>query len=243
MKSLYHLKYSIRLDDSEPRYYHAFGRAFLRGGQLGVAKTQFERAVRLDPKNPIYLRQYSWLLLMIGKKTEARLYAKKAVELAPEDLKARWCLVRAYMESRMYAHALNLLKQMRQNPGVEVDSRFRYAIDECQFRLNQSPEGAVIRMIRQGMRIDGHPFHMKHFRWAEQAWLDYCAVERPHRSRALLPAYAAAISWLSLDDQEADQPGCFETVLERFKTSSQEVWPVIKKFQDFWAAASYKRRV
>jgi len=237
-KSIYHLKYSIRLDASEPRYYHAFGRAFLRGGQLGVARMQFEQAARLDPQNPLYLRQYAWLLLVLGKASEARLYARKAVQLAPEDEKAKWCLIRAYMDCKMYAHAMNLLKTFKS----QANARVAYALEECQFRLNNSAEGAFIRILRQGMRMDGKPFHLGHFRWAEQAWLSFCAFERPPRSRARLGAYAAALSWLSLQEV-GGEPDSFDLILERFKSSSSDVWPVIKKFQDFWTAASYKQRV
>lgn len=232
-KSIYHLKYSIRLDASEPRYYEAFGRAFLRGGHLAVARIQFERAVRLDPKNSEYLRQYSRVLMLLGKLPESRLYARRALELSPQDPKIIWNLVRIYFESRMYFHALSILKRLELNP--ERSAKIQEVKRQCLYQLDQTLEGKVMSALRRGMKMDGKPFHLKHFRMAEQLWIEYSLMENPARSvRIKANVWAAALSLVTLNSsQESFEMSSLDDLLIRFSTDSLQVWPAINKLSQY----------
>lgn len=232
-KSIYHLKYSIRLDASEPRYFEAFGRAFLRGGHLTVARIQFERAVRLDPENSEYLRQYSLVLMLLGKLPEARLYARRALELNSQDPKLIWNLVRIYFESRMYCHSLSVLKRLPVN--AEWASRIERLKRECLFHIDQTLEGQVMSSLKRGMRLDGQPFHLQHFRMAEQLWIEFSLMENPSRSRKIKPqVWAAALSLviLNLSPQESEG-NALDDLLLRFSTDSIQVWPAVSKLSQY----------
>lgn len=232
-KSIYHLKYSIRLDASEPRYFEAFGRAFLRGGHLTVARIQFERAVRLDPANSEYLRQYSLVLMLLGKLPEARLYARRALELSPHDAKLIWNLTRIYFESRMYFHSLSVLKRLPVN--AEWAARSERLKHECLFHIDQTLEGKVMSALRRGMRLDGRPFHLRHFRMAEQLWVEFSLMENPARSRKINPqAWAAALSLVTLNLAAQESDGdAFGDLLMRFATDSIQVWPAVSKLSQY----------
>jgi len=219
MKSMYHLKYSIRLNANEARYYQAFGRGFLRGGHWQVAKAQFEKAVRLDPRNISYLCQYSWILLMMGRKEHARFFANKALEIDPKDPKAKWAVIRVAMESRDYMKALRILRSLS-------GSRAQMLKAECESRLADTIEGAALKILRVGMRMDAQPFHLGHYRWAEDLWMR--EGRRMTRS-AEIPAhvFAAALAWLSVAEGEDCPDFSFEDLLMRFAVSSVEVWPAL----------------
>ncbi len=235
-KTLYHLKYSIRLNSQEPRYYQAFGKAFIQGGQWDVARAQFERAVRLDPRNPSYLRQYASLLLAMGRRDEARLYARKAVAAAPESVSSLKCLARVYFQSRMYSHAMAVLKKAKIQgaPGMER------LIDQCEKRLLASFEGQVLRNLRTFMRLDGQPFHLRHYRWAESFWLAYSACEGSRFRTSRPREIAASLSWLALWEGAGIPENFFwEDHLQRFCVDSLSVWPWLKKFQDFLRVGRY----
>lgn len=230
-KSMYHLKYSIRLNSSEPRYYQAFGRGFLRGGHWQVAQAQFEKAVRLDPRNVSYLRQYTWVLLMMGRTMEARYYAKRAVAFSGGDARSLWLLTRAYMESQMYSQALTVLRRMKRTK--ELSARIDFARNECRAKLEMSIEGAVLKLVRLGMRFDQKPFNLSHYHWAERLWTRYC-LRRSHEDFVLVPSlYAAGLSWLSLQALSPLANFSFDDLLLRFSTNSNEVWPAIKRLQEF----------
>jgi len=233
MKSIYHLKYSIRLNSSEPRYYQAFGKAYLRGGHWQVAKTQFEKAVRLEPGNASYLRQYSWVLLMMGRKSEARYYAKMAYEISQKDSKNQWCYVRALMESKNYLKAAQMLRGISCDPDSK--DRVKYLLTECVERADEMLDGAVVRYLRAAMKFDGKPFHLGHYRSAEALWIRFCAFERPSLAQSSsLQSYAAAIAWVSLE-RGALQPMDFgfEDLLLRFSADSTGLWPILKRVRAF----------
>lgn len=232
-KSLYHLKYSIRLDASEPRYFEAFGKAFLRGGHLTVARIQFERAVRLDPTNVEYLRQYSMVLMLLGKLPEARLYARRALELSPSDSKLVWNLIRIYYESRMYFHTLSLLRRMPCT--ADRKAKIEQVKKECLFHIDRTLEGQVMSSLRKGMRLDGVPFHLGHFRSAEQLWIEFSLMENPGRSRRIKPhVWAAALSLVVLNSSSAETDSvALDDLLIRFSTDSIQVWPAINKLSQY----------
>lgn len=232
MKSIYHLKYSIRLNASEPRYYQAFGKAYLQGGHWQVAKTQFEKAVRLDPKNSSYLRQYSWVLLMMGKKEEAKFYAKKAFEILPTEIKNQWCYVRALMESKFYLQAIQVLKKM---DDPESKDRINFLIGDCAARAECLIDGLVLRYLKTAMKFDAKPFHLAHYRAAEELWVRFCSYEKPIQGDpSLAQAYAAAVAWVCLE-RGALLPVDFgfEDLLLRFSTNSTELWPILKRVRAF----------
>jgi len=231
LKSLYHLKYSIRLNASEARYYEAFGRAFLSGGHWRVAKAQFEKAVSLDPKNITYLRQYAWTLLMMGRKDDARLYTLKALKLKPHDRESQWSLVRIYMESEMFLQALELLRQMaREKPKSR---RILLCIEECQAKLETTFEGNVLRCLRDGMKCDGQPFSIKDLRRAENLWIEYCLERRLKPESQPNPAvWAAALAWFVLYIYHPQVQEDFDLWLNRFGVGSHELWPCIKNLQE-----------
>jgi tetratricopeptide (TPR) repeat protein len=231
LKSIYHLKYSIRLNSSEPRYFQAFGRAYLKGGHWPVAKTQFERAVRLDPTNTSYLRQYSWVLLMMGKRAEARLYARRAMDLNSDDPKNCWCLVRAYMESKMYSHALVMLRELRFVKDFREKAQFAY--EECLARVSSTLEGAVLEILKIGMKLDGRPFHIAHFRWAQDLWHRFVVAENPHDLKIGPHAWAGALAWQTLESMKSQAPFTFDEILDRFSCDSQTLWPVVFRLRDF----------
>ncbi|MBN8554269.1 MAG: hypothetical protein J0L93_02395 [Deltaproteobacteria bacterium] len=234
-KSIYHLKYSIRLDSSVPRYYEAFGKAHLAEGHWLVAQEQFEKAVSLDPKNRIYLRQYAWVLMMMGRKDEARSFSMKALSLKPSDKESQWHLVRIYMESEMPLHAYELLKIMKR--GAKRDQkRVEELLEECRNKLEGTFEGSVIRCLRAGMKCDGKPFTIAQLREAEQMWKDYCLSKYFRKEAQGLPnVWAAAAAWLVYYlNHEADSSFTADAdfIFSRFAASSVEVWPCIKRLQE-----------
>ncbi len=241
-KSIYHLKYSIRLNASEPRYYDAFGKAFLRGGHLNVARSQFEKAVRLDPENVGYLRQYSWVLMMMGKLREARLYARRANDLSSDDPRVQWNLARIYFESGMFFHSLSVLKKMKK--FGEWTARIDHLNSVCGFQIDQTLEGRVIRSLRLGMRFDGRPFHLRHYRLAEQLWIEYSLLESPQRSKRIKPrVWAAALSLISLNMIPVEGTDSMDEILLLFSTDSSEVWPVVKKIGRYMECRGLKNAI
>jgi tetratricopeptide (TPR) repeat protein len=234
-KSIYHLKYSIRLDSSVPRYYEAFGKAYLSGGHWRVAKAQFEKAVSLDPKNRVYLRQYAWVLMMMGKKEEARSFSMKALSLKPTDRESQWNLVRIYMECEMYVHAQQLLKIMERSWKRDLD-RVEFLLQECRDKLEASFEGAVMKCLRKGMKCDGDPFTLAQLRDAEKLWIDYCLSKFFKRDAQNIPhIWAAALTWFVFYFDTSKKSSFMEEmdfIFSRFGASSVEVWPCIKRLQE-----------
>lgn len=229
-KSLYHLKYSIRLNAHEPRYYEAFGKAFLSGGHWRVAKTQFEQAVQLDPKNAIYLRQYAWVLLMMGQKAEALSYAKKALQLKPADKENHLIVVRAYMESGMYLDAVAHLKRLSiSSPKIKT------LLKDCYEKLEGSFDGSVLWWLKKGLLCDGRPFTIKDLRTAEAHWIQFCLHTKSHERVVQQPVvWAAALSWLVhyKNETPAFENSDSSFILERFNVASVDVWPMIKKLSE-----------
>ncbi len=229
-KSMYHLKYSIRLNSSEPRYYEAYGRAYLTSGHWRVAKTQFEKAIQLQPKNTTYLRQYAWVLLMMGRKEEAKKYSERALELAPKSREGKWTLVRVYMESNLYVQAWALLKKMQKSTPHSM--RLFNLLQECESQLETTFEGMVLKILRRGMKADGDPFSLLDLKLAEEFWVEHCLkmVDRPLTEVSSPYRWAAAVCWyvahkrqiLGLESEE---------IFERFAVHSSDVWPCLKRLQ------------
>ena len=232
MKSIHHLKYSIRLNSSEPRYYEAFGKAFLSGGHWKVAKSQFERAIRLDPQNPTYLRQYAWVLLMMGKKELARSYAEKAFVLKPRDREGRWHLIRVYMECGLYFHAARLLKRFKVKES-EVERRLQL-LQECREREDSTFEGLVIHFLRRGMRVDGRPFDLLDFRRAEFLWETFClSSHRDSKENFSQPhIWAAAVAAIVFSERKREKYFDMTYVFDQFSAGSVDVWPLMKRIQE-----------
>jgi tetratricopeptide (TPR) repeat protein len=225
-KSLYHLKHSVRLNSSEPRYFQAFGKAFLSGGHLKVAKAQFEKAIELDPKNTNYIRQYAQVLLMLGKKDKAYSSARKAFEMKPDLKENRMILARIFIESDMFIPALSVLDGIKKKSERTLD-----LIDDCTEKLYTTFEGSVLKMLRKGMKCDGKPFTVKHLKEAESIWVDYCLHRKFGDKWDAMPNVWAAASALYVTYLEETASFEFDEILERFQVSSIEVWPYLKKFQ------------
>lgn len=224
-KSLYHLKYSVRLNSSEPRYFEAFGRAFLSGGHWRVAKAQFRKAIQLDPKNVTFLRQYASVLLMMDKKEDALLYAKKAYRLKRSDRECQLSLVRVYMELEKFTHALVILHRMRRTQKV------RDLIESCLAKRVFTLEGAVLTCLRRGMPCDESPFNLSDIRQAEDWWTKYCLTFEWEVLPASLPhVWAAALTFLVVWTRNTAMD--MEEVWTRYQVSGVEVWPRIRDLQE-----------
>jgi tetratricopeptide (TPR) repeat protein len=225
-KSLYHLKYSVRLNSTEARYYDAFGRAFLSGGHWRIAKAQFEKAIRLDPKNVAYLRQAAWVLLMMGRKSEALVYARKAFELQ-KNKDSLFALVRVYMEMNMYLQALQLLKTAKRTRRVVN------LIEECVDKLELTAEGAVMKCLRKGITCDGNPFSLWDLRKAEEVWIEFCVAKMGQPIERVLPnVWAAALSWFVLYSRDPNSFESLDQIATRFGATSLEIWPRLKDLQE-----------
>lgn len=229
-KAIYHLKYSVRLNASEPRYYDAFGRAFLSGGHWNIAKAQFEKAIKLAPENPIYVRQYAWVLHMMGRKDEALYFSEKALKMRPTSLESRLVFARILMDSALIFQALVLLSSIKR-PSLRV----RRYVEECREKLDATFEGLVLRLVRRGMRADGHPFHLKDVWQAEQIWMRYCLAHAGYPFEQSDPqVWAAAI--ICFVYHQKFQMVDFEKFLADFKVSSIQMWPCLKRLQETQAA-------
>ncbi|MDB5037839.1 MAG: Tetratricopeptide repeat [Bacteriovoracaceae bacterium] len=225
-KSIYHLKYSVRLNSSEPRYYEAFGRAFLSGGHWRVAKAQFEKAIKLDPQNVTYLRQYAWVLLMMGKKNEALTFARRAYQIQ-SNKDSLMSLVRVYMELDMFLQALQLLKKAGKT------QRVMRLVEECQSKLEATAEGAVLRCLRKGMLCDAKPFSLWDLRLAEKLWIEFCMTKTDARFEQSMPnIWAAALAWVVLYVRTAGESVELDLLANRFGATSVEIWPRIKNIQE-----------
>lgn len=224
-KSLYHLKYSTRLNSSEPRYFEAFGRAFLSGGHWRVAKAQFEKAIKLDPKNVTYLRQTAWVLLMMGRKSEALNYARRAYELNPTR-ESCLALVRVQMEMDHILQALRLLRTLKRTKRVSQ------LMEECFEKLDLTFEGAVLKCLRKGIVCDGHPFSLWHLRRAEEFWIDFCSNRDSVTtgSRGLPNVWAAAVACYVLYSSSSKEFS-LDDIAVRFGATTLEIWPRLKDVQ------------
>jgi hypothetical protein len=231
-KSLYHLKYSVRLNSSEPRYYEAFGRAFLSGGHWRVARAQFEKAIRLDPKNVTYIRQAAWVLLMMGRKNEALQYARRAFGLQ-KTRESALSLARVYMEMNMFFHALQLLKAQRKTKRVSA------ILSECLEKLELTSEGAVLKCLRKGIVCDGNPFSLWDLRRAEDLWTDFCISKSERPAEQTLPnVWAAALSALVLFQRAPSGSWNMDDLAVRFGATTIEIWPRLKDLQESLCLAS-----
>lgn len=234
-KSLAHLKTSIQLNSSEPRYYEAFGKAYLSGGHWRVAKTQYERALSLDPKNAACIRQYAWVLMMMGKKDEARMYSLRALRLNPSSREGQWHLIRIYMESELFLQALLLLKCLKRKKGEE--QKIAQLIEECKSKLEATFEGSVLRIMREGLRSisDDVEFSIPLWREAERLWIDFCISKTGYRRQGWDTKphiWAAAVAYLAiLNDPKQDMPS--DDLFARFQATSVEVWPCIRHLQEY----------
>jgi hypothetical protein len=171
--------------------------------------------------------------MLLGKLPEARLYARRALELSPQDPKLIWNLVRIYFESRMYFHSLSVLKRLP--VSTEWEARIERLRRECLFHIEQTLEGRVMSALRRGMRLDGQPFHVKHFRMAEQLWIEFSLMENPARSRKIKPqVWAAALSLVTLNlAREKSGEDALDDLLMRFSTDSIQVWPAVSKLSQY----------
>lgn len=235
VKSMHHIKTSIQLNSSEPRYYEAFGRAYLSGGHWRVAKAQFERALSLDPKNIACLRQYSWVLMMMDKKEDALSQSLRALRLNPSSRESQWHLIRIYMESELYLQALVLLKCLRRKKGEE--EKVAHLVEECKSKLEATFEGSVLRILKEGLRLASGQadFSIPLWREAERIWTDFCVSrggyrkvqveQRPH-------LWAAAVAYLTLLNDPHSPHRTADEIFDQFQASSIEVWPCIRHLQE-----------
>lgn len=226
LKSLYHLKYSVRLNSSKARYYDAFGRAYLSGGHWEVAQAQFEQAIKLDPRNPVFLRRYAWVLLMMGKSQEAVRYATKALRLKPKCVENIALVARSLVEARDYRGALEVLKPWKTVPRLQRIHEI--ALD----KLCVSFEGAVVQVLTQGMVCDGQPFLLKDLKKARELWSFQDFATFSTSAISLPNAWAGALAWLSIQDDERSKYFSMDEVANRFSSSTQEIWPCVMRIQE-----------
>lgn len=235
VKSMHHLKTSIQLNSSEPRYYEACGKAHLSGGHWRVAKAQFERAISLDPQNIACLRQYSWVLMMMDKKEEARAYSLKALKLNPSSRESQLHLIRIYMESEMYLQALLLLKCLKRKKGEE--DKVSFLIDECKSKLETTFEGSVLKILREGFRsISGvADFSIPLWREAEKIWVGFCTANKNFQKQKedhKPHIWAAAVAYLTMLNDPHQMKFDADQIFDRFQASSMDVWPCIRHLQE-----------
>ncbi len=226
-KSIYHLKFSVRLNSSEPRYYDAFGRAFLSGGHWKVAQAQFDRALELDPKNPALLRRYAWVLMMMGRLKSAKIYARKAVKLRPHSRENSLLLARIFIEDHEYLKAIEVLKPFSRHRQVEK------VLEVCKSRLALSYEGAVFQMLLKGMVCDERPFTLNDLKKAQNLWNETLR-EIPVRSLIghLPSSWSAALAWLVLQEREKESYFTMDDVAVRFGSATQDIWPCVLRLQE-----------
>lgn len=227
IKSIYHLRASIRLHEDQPHYYEAFGRAFFSAGHWRIAKTQFQKATSLDPNNDQYWRQYALALFKLHQEGLAIRAAEKAVNLNPGEEKNHLLLAQFYAENFQWDKAREVLRAA----GSEVKSVSM--IKTCQEALNRkyrlSLEGSVLNFLRRRMVLDGEPFTIFHLRKAESYWKDFCRsdkrIERKRTNMKLMRIWAAALAYASL---EKDEPEVLVRVSKDFDAKVHEVQAAAK---------------
>lgn len=229
-KSLYHFKFSVRLNEGEAKYHQAFGKAFMTGGQLKVAQAQFEKALELAPQNPVYLRQYAWLLIIMGKKAQARRFALKALRETPMDPETLMIWIRVCLECEMFVAADLAIRKVKKIRGSE--RRVATLESICREQLSVSFEGMTLKYLRSALDLSPQVFHIGDLRRAESIWKQVC-ISGVSTYRVGKPqVWAAAMIYVVLYEKDPWMMS-LEMLLEKFGTTTAELFPFVKRIQRF----------
>ena len=229
-KSLHHLKYCVRLNSQEPRYFDAFGRASLAGGHWTVANEQFQRALKLDPLNPTFLRRQAWVCLMMEKKESALRLVERAIVLRPKCRESLFLKAKILAEKNDFLKAIETLKLLRPDP------RARKALAYCREKLNLSFAGATLSIAKRGMTCEATPFRLQDMRQVEKIWRQLCE-EIPEKLLSLhLPnSWAAALAWFVLHCRaevgREENDLTLDTLSHRFGATPNDIWPCLLRIQ------------
>ncbi len=225
-KSFHHLKYCVRLNSNEARYFDAFGQAYLSGGHWVVASEQFQRALKLEPSNPAILRRQAWVYLMLEKKELALRTVERALFLRPKSRESLILLARVHSELGNYLKAIEILTPLR------VDSKVQKILRLCRDRFLVSFAGATLSIAKRGMICEPAPFKLSDLRKAHQIWKAFCEFTPEQVLSVHLPnAWAAALAWYILCLRGADSDYLVENIAQRFGATGNDLWPCLLRMQ------------
>ncbi len=89
-------------------------------GRHEEAKAEIERAWRLDRLSPLTSLEAGWIYYYAGRFDDAIEECRFARDLIPESRGARSCLVAAYLQDGRVGKALELVREMASDRGIEL---------------------------------------------------------------------------------------------------------------------------